>query len=325
MKRSKVLCKVPVIAGAIGVMLFSGCLVGGATLMPRKAYAQNQAAQTEIRFQQLEKEIRRLTGQIEEQQYTIRQMRSHISDLQGNVTAENVNSLAPANGNMAPTVTNNYNNNNAPGMAQSQGYSQGIYAKPLNETGGVNVSAHSSSNAAMQPPAFKNETVQSLGTYSQPANSAAAKPVYDQGRVVENANNANLVLASTGNAAQDYDRAYSYIKARNFDNAEQAFDAFIKAYPDNKLISNAKYWYGETFYVRGDYEKSARVFAEGYQKYPQGQKAASNLLKLGMSLVGMGKPDDACIAFKQLKKDYSKSAVPVLKRADMEMNKISCQ
>ncbi len=321
MKRSNVRSKVPVIAGALGVIMFGGCLSGATTLMPRKAYAQNQAAQTEIRFQQLEKEIRRLTGQIEEQQFNIRQLRGQVSGLQGNAMAENANSLAPANGAMATGIANNYNNNTA-GMAQSQGYSQGIYAKPLNETGGVDVSAHNSSYDQSAPPAFKNETVQSLGTYSKPANTSSAN-IHNAVAVDNQAKN-NIIQASTGTAAQDYDRAYSYIKARDFNNAEQAFDAFIKAYPNNNLTSNAKYWYGETFYVRGEYERSARVFAEGYQKYPQGQKAAPNLLKLGMSLVGMGKPDDACIAFKQLKKDYSKSAIPVLKRADTEMSKINC-
>jgi len=316
MYRSNARRKASVVAGVLGVLFFGGCVSGTVALMPCEAHAQvNQAAQTEIRFQQLEKEIRRLTGQIEEQQYDIRQLRNYISELQGGVDAGKVNALAPASGTMAPRDINN----NVRGMAQGQGYTQGIYAKPLNETGGVNVSAHSSS---MEPPAFKNasfenETVQSLGTYTKPAGN-------NQNTVAVNSENPNMVLASTGNAAGDYDRAYSYIKARDFDNAEHAFDIFIKTYPDNDLISNAKYWYGETFYVRGNYEKSARVFAEGYQKYPQGQKAASNLLKLGMSLVGMGKPDDACIAFKQLKKDYSKSSIPVLKRADTEMGKIGC-
>jgi tol-pal system protein YbgF len=319
MRKSNVRGKGPVIAGALGVIVF-GCLSGATILTPRSAYAQNQAAETEIRFQQLEKEIRRLTGQIEEQQYDVRQLRDQISELQGNSAAENVNALAPANGAIVGAL-GDYNNN-MDAMAQAQGDSQGIFAKPLNETGGVIDSTQNNSKSYVQSPAYENETVQSLGTYST---SSAAKPVYDQGAEMGgNPSNSKLVLASTGGAAGDYDLAYSYIKARDFDNAEQAFDAFIKAHPDDDLISNAKYWYGETFYVRGNYDKAARVFAEGYQKYPQGQKAASNLLKLGMSLVGMGKADDACIAFKQLKKDYAKSAIPVLKRANTEMGKINC-
>ena len=132
-------------------------------------------------------------------------------------------------------------------------------------------------------------------------------------------------VSSEDGAARDYEDAYSFIKARDFDKAESAFGEFIQKYPDDVLISNAKYWYGETFYVRGNYDKAARIFAEGYQKYPKGPKAASNLLKLGMALKGMGKTDDACIAFKQLQKDYASAAVPVLKRAETEMERIDCR
>ncbi|MCK5385315.1 MAG: tol-pal system protein YbgF [Alphaproteobacteria bacterium] len=301
---------VSVTAGVIGVILFGVCVCGFVATPLRSVYAQvNRAAETEIRFQQLEKEIRRLTGQVEEQQYDIRQLRDQVFKLLETVSAKKVQAFAPASGDSAADNLDH----NVGGIAQSQGYNQDIYAKPLNENGGVSVVQDGSS----QPPAFEDETVKTLGTYTKPAG--------DQDMTAGSAdNNSNMVLASTGSAAGDYDRAYSYIKARDFDNAEQAFSAFIKAYPDDDLVSNAKYWYGETFYVRGDYDRAARIFAEGYQKYPKGSKAASNLLKLGMSLVGMGKPDDACIAFKQLKKDYANSAIPVLKRADTERAKIGC-
>ena len=307
--------KVSVVAGAMGAILLGGCIGGVAvSTMPRAAYAQqtNTAAQTEIRFQQMEKEIRRLTGQIEEQQFEIRQLHDQISKLSENTSAANANGLTPANG---VNGANEYNNN-VSGMAESQGYNQGIYAQPLEENGGVLVTQHNAS----EPPPFENQTVQTLGSYTKPAEDQSTQSE----ETTNNSTNNSVVLASTGDAAGDYDRAYSYIKARDFDNAERAFSSFINAYPNSDLVSNAKYWYGETFYVRGDYEHSARIFAEGYQKYPQGPKAASNLLKLGMSLVGMGKPDDACIAFKQLKQDYADSAIPVLKRADTEMEKISC-
>ncbi len=308
MGNSKMWSKGALVAGTIGVI---ACLSGGVAFMPRAAYAQNQAAQTEIRFQQLEKEIRRLTGQIEEQQYDIRQLRGQLADLQGTPGAEEANSLAPANGVMVPRNIN----------SGVDFYAQGGAGNSANSINSGNVA---------QAADFENETVQSLGTYSMPTASMSAAQNNQNNNVNRNAapekpGNPNVIQASTGNAAKDYDRAYSFIKERDFENAEKAFDVFIKAYPNDDLVSNAKYWYGETFYVRGDYNKAARVFAEGYQKHPQGQKAASNLLKLGMSLVGMGKPDDACIAFKQLKKDYSNSAIPVLKRADTEMGKISCQ
>lgn len=243
---------------------------------------QSSAAAAEIRFQQMEKEIRRLTGQLEEQQYEIRRLREDLDKAQGELDAVKSGSMV--------------SNGNTPGIKVVETLSDSdrvASAPPVNNpnTGG--------GSFQYNPP----ENTQTLGTLNKSPTGA---------------------VSNAGGAPRAYDTAYSYIKARDFERAESEFASFMNNYPESDLISNAKYWYGETFYVRGDYERAARVFAEGYQKYPRSPKAASNLLKLGMALVGMGKTDDACIAFKQLKKDYSKSSVPVLKRADSEMGKISC-
>ena len=246
---------------------------------------QSSAAAAEIRFQQMEKEIRRLTGQLEEQQYEIRRLREDMAKVQSELDAVKSGEGSVANRNL-PTINSE---------------------ETLNVTDRAithEQQPNSAGSFQYNPPANKEEN-QTLGTLTKSTSSGA--------------------VTKTGGAAQAYDRAYSFIKSRNFDSAESEFATFIKNYPEHDLVSNAKYWYGETFYVRGNYDSAARVFAEGYQKYPKGPKAASNLLKLGMSLVGMGKKDDACIAFKQLKKDYSKSSIPVLKRADSEMKKINCR
>ena len=65
-------------------------------------------------------------------------------------------------------------------------------------------------------------------------------------------------------------------------------------YPNDPLAGNAQYWLGETYYVRKDYKNAAAAFAEGYQKYPKGPKAADDLLKLGMSL-GNARPEGRCL------------------------------
>ena len=75
---------------------------------------------------------------------------------------------------------------------------------------------------------------------------------------------------------------------------------FIKNHPDNSLTSNAHYWLGETYYVRGKYGDAAAAFAEGYQKFPKSSKAADNLLKLGMSLGQLNQKKEACLSFAEL-------------------------
>ena len=40
---------------------------------------------------------------------------------------------------------------------------------------------------------------------------------------------------------------------------------FVKLHPKEALASNARYWLGETFYVRAAYVQAAEVFLEGFQ------------------------------------------------------------
>ena len=263
----------------------------GVLVMAEPASVQAQspdrsaAAAAEIRFQQLEKEIRRLTGQMEEQNYEIRRLREELARLSGDV---DVRLRDVAAGGRA-----------APYMAQSTARSAVEENVPLQV---VEHKKQANSSFQYQPPVTEN---QRLGTLNTSQSSGKT--------------------SSSDAAPRAYDFAYSFIKARDFVRAEKEFGTFIRQYPQHPLISNAKYWYGETFYVRGNYDKSARIFAEGYQQFPKAPKAASNLLKLGMSLKGMGKTEDACVALKQLKKEYQNSSVPVLKRADTEMKSINCR
>ena len=136
----------------------------------------------------------------------------------------------------------------------------------------------------------------------------------------------NSAGAATGGdlAAATYENAFSMIKNRQYDRAQSEFETFLENYPDHPLAGNAKYWLGETHYVRGNFETSARIFAEGYKRYPEGSKAADNLLKLGLSLDALGKTDDACVALKQLQKENPAGAGPVLRRADQEMTRLGC-
>lgn len=129
---------------------------------------------------------------------------------------------------------------------------------------------------------------------------------------------------SVDSAASAYDDAYASIRNKQYARAQTQFESFLSSYPNHALAGNAKYWLGESHYVRGQYDDAARIFAEGYQQYPKGSKVADNLLKLGMSLGALGKTEDACIALGQLKKENIPGAAPVMRRAENEQARLGC-
>ena len=123
---------------------------------------------------------------------------------------------------------------------------------------------------------------------------------------------------------EQYKYAFGLLSQANYGEAELALRGFVDQNPDDTLAGNAKYWLGETFYVRQDYQQAAVTFAEAYQEYPDSGKAPDNLLKLGMSLSALGSQDDACGTFAELLKRYPQAAATVLQRAKRERQRLSC-
>lgn len=124
---------------------------------------------------------------------------------------------------------------------------------------------------------------------------------------------------------EQYDRAFNLLRQAEYTEAEQAFKSFIDKNPKDKLIDNAKYWYGETLYVRAQFDASAIAFADAYQTNPRGAKAPDSLLKLSLSLAALNKPGDACVTLGELKNKYPNASATIKTRAADEFTRLKCQ
>jgi len=127
-----------------------------------------------------------------------------------------------------------------------------------------------------------------------------------------------------GTTKEQYDFARKFLMKGKFDQAEAALSEFLKANPKDPLAGNARYWLGETHYVRGDYLKAAEIFLEGYREDPKGSKAPDGLLKLGMALGQLGKKPQACATFGKLVKEFPKASKNLLKVAAREKKRNGC-
>ncbi|MBX2834829.1 MAG: tol-pal system protein YbgF [Micavibrio sp.] len=234
------------------------------------------AADTEIRLQQLEGEVRNLRGAMEEKFYELRTLKSEMEKKIGDMELR----LQQLEGGSAVSTGGSFTSGSISGGATEA-------------EGGYKYTSKGGASNGKQ-----------LGAYVKKPSGALSLGGDD--------------------AAVMYENAFSLIKTSNYDAAEREFKAFLQQYPNHSLAPNAKYWLGESFYVRGDYQKSARIFAEGFQQDPKGSKAADNLLKLGLSLAGMGKKEDACVALSQISKENMAGSGPVLRRAAQEQKRLGC-
>ena len=124
---------------------------------------------------------------------------------------------------------------------------------------------------------------------------------------------------------KQYEFATSFLKVGDYTTAERAFREFVLTNPKHKLAGNAQYWYAETFRIRQLYTDAASAYLEGYQKYPKGDKAPINLLKLGVSMVQIGEKDQGCKMIDGVKKQYPKAKQSVLQKAKYESKKFECK
>ncbi len=247
-----------------------------------------------VRMQQIETEMQSLRGMIEEQAHEIRQMKAdlerNVSDMELRLNDVEGRSGGSSSASSSESVIRSTSSSSADEPTDRYDDSRGLDASESTERkdeDGYSWSTNNKSDSGV------------LGRYNTTKNEGG-----DQ-------------------ASAAYDSAFSMVKNRQYKGAADAFGDFLRDYPDHALAGNAKYWLGETHYVRGNFEVAARLFAEGYKQYPKGAKAGDNLLKLGLSLEGMGKSEDACVALGQLDKN-GVGGTPLKRRAEQEMSRIGC-
>jgi tol-pal system protein YbgF len=153
---------------------------------------------------------------------------------------------------------------------------------------------------------------------------AAAPSVEPLGTLSTNLTNDPTAAPAANDPTFMYENALELLKQRDYGLAEKSLNDFLRTFPNHNLAPNARYWLGETYFVQDRFDQAARVFAEGYQKFPKGPKAADNLLKLGLSLAAQRKTDDACVALKQIAKDFPNGSAVVKSRAESEIKKLAC-
>ena len=126
-------------------------------------------------------------------------------------------------------------------------------------------------------------------------------------------------------ASKQYEFATSFLKVGDYPTAERAFREFVISNPKHKLAGNAQYWYAETFRIRQLYTDAASAYLEGYQKYPKGEKAPINLLKLGVSMIQIGEKDQGCKMISGVEKQYPDANQSVIQKAKYESQKFECK
>jgi tol-pal system protein YbgF len=260
----------------------------------------NAVARLELRLSELEGQIRLLTGQVEEATFRNRQLEQRLVDVETRLE-----------------------------QTENKLYRDGLAGEPgQDDYGSTAAFMGAEAPAEGDDPTLSGEgagagTVRTLGTV--PAEALGGSAAQNADAAITDGASQSASLDPAASSQQAYDRAFGLLGQGDYGAAEVALSDFLAAYPDDPLAGNAKYWLGETYYVRGDYQQAAVTFAEAYQDFPNSSKAPDNLLKLGLSLAGLGNSADACGTLAELPRRHPNAAASILQRGKQELQKLGCQ
>jgi tol-pal system protein YbgF len=281
----------------------------------------NLAAQQQVQAQEFQRQLTELTGHIERVELKLNDVAAQLERMQKD-TEYRLGVLEGGGATMgaAPGAAMGANTT---GQDPSMAGGQAVTAVPPPPN--THVTADTPQSA---PPPSGQPGV--LGTLS--AQQAANLPQAPAGAAEEAAARAGQqvpvpsggALPADASPREQYEYATNLIQRGSYDEAEAALKAFLSQNPKDSLAGNAQYWLGETYYVRNDFKNAAIAFAEGYQKYPESQKAPDNLLKLAMALGQQGQKENACVALRQLEKRYPDAAANVKDRATRAKKNYGC-
>ena len=335
------LCRWLAISSIVG-----GCLLGSAFLNGRAAADDvddlraevdqlkqqlqsgggSVAAQQEIRLQQMQQQMATLQGQVEDLQLKLNDLGDKLDRAQKD-NEFRLNALEQGGAGAA----------NPAGAAQT-GAAPGAIAAPdagagnaPRDAGAANSAATGSSPAPESPAdgqphilgTLTGQQAKNLPQAPAGAAEAAAAAAAGTGASQAGTSGGNIVLPGE-TPREQYEYATNLLQKGQYPEAEVALKTFVKNHPSDPLAGNAQYWLGETFYVRSDFKNAAVAFAEGYQKYPNSQKAPDNLLKLGMALGQSGQKENACVALKQLDKKFPDASSAIKDRTSRAKQRFGC-
>jgi tol-pal system protein YbgF len=301
-----------------------------AAALPLSPGASNlrDAARYYIRITQLEGQLQQLTGRIEEIGFRTQQIQARLEKL----VADMDRRLTALEGGAQPGIQSG----TVPRSVGSPPSNVGLTLRPPPAAESPSLASSVQAPAPMLGPSApaRGSAPYVLGTIPKnmavfsprgPANIPTQPPLRAQSAAPA-APAAPAAVLPAGLPKAQYDYALSLmLKQQNFAKAETALKSFIETNPNDRLTGNAHYWLAETFYVRKSYQDAAFAFAEGFQKYPKGNKAPDSLLKLGMSLDRLEKRREACTAYSRLLSTFPKAGARLKARVQREQSRAKCR
>lgn len=282
--------------------------------------AQTQEeAQLTVRIQQLEEQLRQLSGQVDGLTFQLTQMQTLIERM----TKDNESrfqALEGGAGGKTEAATKSAGETPAGALPQDPA---NVAPTDIPAQGVVPLPGETELD-----PTFTDGSVMdgdSLGTSGDPlvgTGQAGAAPL--GGAPLDLNFDPGAIATDNQDADAQYQAGYDAILRGDYLFAEDQFSQYIELYPDSPQYSDAANWLGEALIQRQAYDEAADILLTAFQKKPDSPRAPDLLLRLGISLSGAGERDTACRTFAEIDKRYADLTPAFTSRLGAEQAKAQC-
>lgn len=122
---------------------------------------------------------------------------------------------------------------------------------------------------------------------------------------------------------EEYELANAFLKQGQYDSAQKGFEGFIAKHGKNRLMADAVFGLGESYFQRGRHREAAEQYLKISTSYSTSSRGPEAMLRLGQSLNALGAKEQACASFAEVGRKYP-NASNTIRAADRESKKISC-
>ncbi|ODT67884.1 MAG: hypothetical protein ABS75_22505 [Pelagibacterium sp. SCN 63-23] len=284
--------------------------------------AQADNAQIMVRVQQLEEQIRLLNGQVEGLTFQLTQLQEILNRLQEDSDFR-FQQLEGGAGGKTEAATQ------PGGVTQPEALPQ----TPATEQRAPEAPATVIPEQGVQPLPGEQEFDP---TFDDGSVGESADPLVGTGQVggidlitgqpLNLSYDPRAAAGDTGNADADaqFRAGYEALVGGDYEFAEQQFGQFIELYPNNPQVTDAANWLGEALLARSAYAEAADILVDAYQKAPDHARAPDMLLKLGISLAGVGERETACRTFAEIDRRHAGTIPAFQTRLAEEKAKAEC-
>ena len=323
--------------------LFGLIALCGAFAQP--AAAQSSASDVYVRLDQLEGQVRALTGQIEQLQYRNQQLENQLRRLQDDGGARpQAMAPPPQSSGALPSPSGAGGGGRGDAFDPNQNPAAPGAPRALGATGDASYPARGPlPPPGNQPSIMANEDVGVPGgrqagapldlstmsgaaardpTLAPPGPAMGALPPPSQ------RNPGTTGAPETQPPAQTprgvYDLGYGYLLHKDYALAEETLREFLQRYPKDRMAADAQFWLGESMFQRQNYRDAATAFLDMSKKYETHPKAPDALLRLGQSLAALHERELACATLSEVARKYPRASNSVKQATEREQKRAGC-